>query len=285
MPVTVVDIPDLSAAAALSGTDFVPVTQGSDVPVKATVSGFWTYIQGQTWPAGSVSAPGVKVGDADTGFYQTSGKLHVAIDGVEALRGGSVGIACGAGFDATEALHVRRTGGSACRLLLEAEGGVSTLLGRYSSDASSPALVGRKYRGTVASPAVIAQNDKMLSIEGRAYDGSTLRNPSLLEFLVVAVTPSATDMEARAVLSLAAAGSVTATEIIRADHATGLSMFGANVVVDQNRHIALRSYTVATLPSAATAARLIYVSDGTSNKRMAVSDGTNWRWPDGAVVS
>ena len=30
---------------------------------------------------------------------------------------------------------------------------------------------------------------------------------------------------------------------------------------------------------------LIYVSDGTSNKRQAVSDGTNWRWPDGAVVS
>lgn len=48
----------------------------------------------------------------------------------------------------------------------------------------------------------------------------------------------------------------------------------------------LPDYTVATLPSAANNARcLIYVSDGTSNKRMAVSDGTNWRWPDGAVVS
>lgn len=46
------------------------------------------------------------------------------------------------------------------------------------------------------------------------------------------------------------------------------------------------SYTVATLPTAATYTRgLIYVSDGTSNKRLAVSDGTNWRWPDGAIVS
>lgn len=49
----------------------------------------------------------------------------------------------------------------------------------------------------------------------------------------------------------------------------------------------VQSYTVATLPSASTAGAgtLIYVSDGTSNKRLAVSDATNWRWPDGAVVS
>ncbi len=50
--------------------------------------------------------------------------------------------------------------------------------------------------------------------------------------------------------------------------------------------VKLPSYTVAGLPSAATCAQcMIYVSDGTSNKRLAVSDGTNWRFPDGAVVS
>lgn len=48
----------------------------------------------------------------------------------------------------------------------------------------------------------------------------------------------------------------------------------------------LPSYTVATVPSAATYVRgMIYVSDGASNKRMAISDGTNWRFPDGAIVS
>lgn len=46
----------------------------------------------------------------------------------------------------------------------------------------------------------------------------------------------------------------------------------------------LPSYTVATLP-AATARGLIYVSDGAGGKRLAVSDGSNWRWPDGATVS
>lgn len=50
--------------------------------------------------------------------------------------------------------------------------------------------------------------------------------------------------------------------------------------------VILPSYTVATVPSAADFARgLIYVSDGTGNKRLAVSDGTNWRFPDGNIVS
>lgn len=56
-------------------------------------------------------------------------------------------------------------------------------------------------------------------------------------------------------------------------------------VVTGSGHLRLRSYTVATLPSAAAANQIIYVSDGTSNKRVAVSDGTNWRFPDGNAVS
>jgi hypothetical protein len=30
---------------------------------------------------------------------------------------------------------------------------------------------------------------------------------------------------------------------------------------------------------------MIYVADGATNKRLAISDGTSWRWPDGAVVA
>jgi hypothetical protein len=46
----------------------------------------------------------------------------------------------------------------------------------------------------------------------------------------------------------------------------------------------LPSYTVATLPTA-SARGLVYVSDGAGGKRLAVSDGTGWRWPDGSTVS
>jgi len=56
--------------------------------------------------------------------------------------------------------------------------------------------------------------------------------------------------------------------------------------VESTAPFRLPTYTVATLPSAATFARcLVHVSDGTANKRFAISDGTSWRWPDGAVVS
>jgi len=52
----------------------------------------------------------------------------------------------------------------------------------------------------------------------------------------------------------------------------------------------LPDYTVAQVlagtPNAANNARcIIYVSDGTSDKHMAVSDGLVWRFADGAVVS
>lgn len=47
----------------------------------------------------------------------------------------------------------------------------------------------------------------------------------------------------------------------------------------------LRSFTVATLPST-VAGTLVYVSDGASNKRLAVCHGgTDWRWPDGNTVT
>jgi hypothetical protein len=56
--------------------------------------------------------------------------------------------------------------------------------------------------------------------------------------------------------------------------------------VELLRPLGLAIYTVASLPVASSyTGGLIYVSDGTSNKRLAVSDGTDWRFPDGAVVS
>ncbi len=38
-------------------------------------------------------------------------------------------------------------------------------------------------------------------------------------------------------------------------------------------------------PAASWTRGMVYVSDGTSNKRLAVSDGTQWRWPDGNIVT
>ena len=77
---------------------------------------------------------------------------------------------------------------------------------------------------------------------------------------------------------LMAQGSDTNSSVQIAPKGTGF--------IDAAGPLRLPAYTVATLPSATTFARcMIYVSDGTANKRLAISDGTSWRWPDGAVVS
>jgi hypothetical protein len=62
--------------------------------------------------------------------------------------------------------------------------------------------------------------------------------------------------------------------------------FRAEVMARFAEPVYLPAYTVATLPAASAWPQcLVYVSDGTGNKRLGVSDGTNWRFPDGNVVS
>lgn len=50
--------------------------------------------------------------------------------------------------------------------------------------------------------------------------------------------------------------------------------------------LALPPYTVATVPNAAAHAReIIYVGNGSGGKRLAISDGVVWLWPDGTTIS
>ena len=177
---------------------------------------------------------------------------------------------------------MRVTGGGASRISCEGEAGVNNQVKRYSADANGPNFVLYKYRGSIASPAAPNQNDNVGSFSWDIDDGTDVA-VGTLQVRAIATTPGNTARDARAILLLGTGSSTT--EIARFDHATGFSMFGANPVIDQNRHLRLRSYTVATLPSASPAGQLVYVSDGTANKRLAVSDGTNWRFPDGNVVS
>lgn len=214
--------------------------------------------------AGSVSAPGLQVGDADTGFYQTSAQLHIALDGVEIWRAISTGIAFGAGFDPTEALHVRRTGGTAARILVDSEGVASILARRYSADATSPSMIMGKARGTIASPAVISSSDNIFVFNGQAHNGTSFNTPFSILATVIAGTPSSSDMEARCTISLAPSASAASSEILRLDHASGLSLYGANPVIDANRLFRLRSYTVSTLPAAGNIGRRAMVSDATA---------------------
>lgn len=68
---------------------------------------------------------------------------------------------------------------------------------------------------------------------------------------------------------------------------TIVEAFNLSVDTDANLLFQLKSYTVATLPSAATYPRgIIYVSNQSSGAEPAFSDGTNWRiFSTRAIVS
>lgn len=109
----------------------------------------------------------------------------------------------------------------------------------------------RYAEGTIASPTVIATGRDVGSQNWLAYDGSAFTAVSTMTVTMTEPTPGVGAIGARMVFSIAPVGG-TNTEILRYEHATGLSMFGANPVIDQNRTHVLRSYTTASPPTLVT---------------------------------
>lgn len=161
------------------------------------------------------------------------------------------------------------------------------LAARFGTGATAaPRYMMARTRSTTMNgyDAVLA-GDTLGEITAGGSDGAKIVEAARIA-VIVEGTPGTGDMPGAWAFYTTPDGSDTPVERLRIGQ-DGKLVHRANstTVVDANSHLGLRSYTVATLPSAAAAARMIYVSDGTSNKRLAVSDGTNWRWPDGAIVS
>lgn len=184
---------------------------------------------------------------------------------------GSVGLGIAPETD----FQMRRTGGTAA-FWLESEGDTAFRLVRITNNSFGGAFAFVKARGTFSAPANPNQND---TIGGVSYFGTpnyTAFWPAMqLLCTVIAATPSTTARDGRMVVNLGTGSSTT--EFLRGEHATGLSMFGANIVIDQERNPRLRAYTVSTTP-AHVAGKEIYLSD---IQRGAISDGTNWVYLSG----
>lgn len=164
-------------------------------------------------------------------------------------------------------------------------GTVGLSVGRWSANNVGPRIGYLKSRGSVGTNGIVSNNDMIGTFVFAADDGTQFPVAAYFGGYVDG-TPGTGDMPGRLIFGTTPDGSINPVERLRIDNSGAIShRANATVVIDANSHLGLRSYTVGTLPSASTAARLIYVSDGTSNKRLAVSDGTNWRWPDGAVVT
>lgn len=184
--------------------------------------------------------------------------------------------------------------GSGFHLTSHVEGSGNPLQATKWIDGSGgPVFIGRKARGTIAAPAVLQSGDTILGFRAYGYIGTGSDGFSTgfsgAAFLLEAAEAwdaAKSGTQIRFFVTRTGNGShADAVEHTRLAADGALQMGGANTVITAARHPLLRSYTVTTLPTATPAAQLIYVSDGAANKRLAVSDGSNWRWPDGAVVS
>ncbi|WP_439816235.1 DUF2793 domain-containing protein [Zavarzinia sp. CC-PAN008] len=218
----------------------------------------------QTLAQGSLAAPSLHLaGDPDTGIDQTSGANTLSL-----IAGGSEQVVVGA-----------------WTLLVQGEANAAFAANRYSNSGAG-AFNGRRLRGSLSSPAAVQQNDLVFAHNFSAWGGSLFRVTAQIQATVTETTPSDSAMGGMLTLATTPAGGVSPSERLRIGMDGAVAhRANATTVIDASSHLGLRSYTVGTLPAAGTAARLIYVSDGTGSKRLAVSDGGNWRWPDGVVVS
>lgn len=183
-------------------------------------------------------------------------------------------------------------GGGSLGRSVSGEGAVTDALIRYSGDASPPNAALQKARGTIASPSSVAQFDELGRLSFVGYGGGAFRDAAYLRAFVVAATPSNTDMESDARVYVAAASSVTPTEILRLRHSTGLSMFGANVVVDAARGIRFPPYSATNIADKTHAVNTAQKAQGkavydTTNHRIMVADGSTdvslWYVADGSA--
>lgn len=164
-----------------------------------------------------------------------------------------------------------------------ATGQAGVLAARYSANANPPTLSMAKSRGTsVGQHVVCATSDQVGAVTYGASNGTKFTECARIVAFLTA-TPS-TDYSATEMRHYVSSGSGE-TLVLDLDGTTGDIRAGgstsASNVVTGARHIQLRSYTVATLPSASTAGMEIYVSDAVGGLRHAVSDGTVWRLENG----
>jgi hypothetical protein len=213
-------------------------------------------------PAGRVDRPGVMVGSEATGLCApASGEIAAIAGGVEVFRaatGGNITLGAANGLHgfgiSTPASSVNRV------VATGTIAGGSPSLAAQGSDANINVTLAAKGTGTVQ---LQTRGATALEINATGTPGNFVR----LNATASGAPPQllAQGADANVALQLSAKGTAP---------------------ISATNPLQLPSHTVTTLPSASLHPRsLVFVSNGTLNKRLAISDGTSWRWPDGAVVS
>jgi hypothetical protein len=212
-------------------------------------------------PAGRVDRPGVMVGTQDAGLFQPSAtSLALSVGAAEQIRLSPGNISMGG-----------------------APGGHAFAVTTPTSNVNQVTVTGSAAGGTPSLAASGADANIPLALSAKNIAPVRLNSRGNIALEVNAVATPVNFVRingsgAAAPPQITAQGTDTNVNLLLLGKGTGAVQAGSP--------LQLPSFTVATLPPAATYPRcLIYVADGTANKRFAVSDGTSWRWPDGAVVA
>jgi hypothetical protein len=229
-------------------------------------------------PAGTVALPGLAfVTDSSTGFHLN------ASNNIVVSRAGSARFT----FGNTAHSFYNTTGNAIITTITEGGNYLSGYTAeRYFADNLAPVFYFRKARGTTAAYTVLNTGDRLGEIVFQPVTSlGGVTDSAIIRAVLTSATPGPTSTQARVLISTARASDNAMTEVVSFEHAVGMQMYGSTVI-NSSGHLVLKSYTVAAaLLLVATAGQQIYVSDGTSNKRLAIADGTTWRFPDGAVIS
>ncbi|CAH0220359.1 glycoside hydrolase family 55 protein [Roseomonas sp. CECT 9278] len=213
-------------------------------------------------PAGRVDRPGVMVGSEGSGlFAPTSTEIAAVASGIEVLRATSTGTVTLGGVNGTHGFGITTPTSAANRMVAIATTAAGApSLAAQGSDANIAVAFAAKGSGTVR---LQTRGATALEVNATGTPGNFMR------------------------INATASGGTPQVQAQGSDSNVGLQLAAKGAAaVSTTSPFQLPTYTVATLPAAATYVRcVIYVSDGTANKRLAISDGTSWRWPDGAVVS
>lgn len=221
---------------------------------------------GVAFPAGSVGAPSA-YWDASptTGFYSPAAdQIGMAITGLQHWV-----------WSTTTMTNNHASAGYS--ITLSAEGSTNLFIARYTNDANPAQLSTRKARGTIAAPLAVQNLDIAYNSIGTAWDGvSAFQSVANIQYRIIEPTPGPTAMGGRIVLAPTALGTTTLTETLRIEVGTGLSMYGANPVIDQNRTLIPGTSTVAALPAIVTSG-LRNVSDLEGGQGTVFGGNTLWR--------
>jgi hypothetical protein len=225
--------------------------------VNASTNGFIA----SAAPAGRTDRPGVMVGSQDSGLsLPSAGTIALSTGGAEQMRVSAGNISMGG-----------------------APGGHSLAITTAAGTVNQVTVSGGALGGTPSLSATGADTNIPLALSAKNIAPVRLNSRGNIALEVNAVATPVNFVRING-SGAAAPPQITAQGV---DTNVNLLLLGKGTgAVQAGSPLQLPSYTVATLPAAASYPRcVIYVADGTLNKRFAVSDGTSWRWPDGAVVA